>query len=139
MTPTFIPGLELSRLFYQQIIRPILAEFIPALPHSAALIGDGSEVLGFDTEMSTDHDWGPRVMLFLAEEDYTLYKSHLEELLRRKLPATFHGYHTYFASPKQPAPNAQEMKETGDDILHHRVQILTFATTSTNPLPRRTG
>jgi hypothetical protein len=125
MTPTFIPGLELSRLFFQQIIRPILAESVPALPHSAALIGDGSEVLGFDTEMSTDHDWGPRIMLFLTEADYTLYKSHLEELLRQKLPATFHGYHTYFASPEQPAPNAQKMEETGDDILHHRVQILT--------------
>ena len=45
------------------------AEF-PGLRHSAALIGAGSEVLGFDTPMSSDHHWGPRAILFLAEDDY---------------------------------------------------------------------
>lgn len=51
----FIPGLELSRRFYWEAVRPVLDDAYPNLSHSAALIGHGSEVLGFDTPMSADH------------------------------------------------------------------------------------
>ncbi|QSB17159.1 DUF4037 domain-containing protein [Natronosporangium hydrolyticum] len=34
-------------------------------PHAAALLGEGSEVLGYDDKVSTDHDFGPRVQIFL--------------------------------------------------------------------------
>jgi hypothetical protein len=67
--PPFIPGLELSRLFYQEVVKPILDDNFSGLRYASALIGTGSEVLGFDTEMSTDHHWGPRLQLFLGEED----------------------------------------------------------------------
>ena len=40
-----------------------------ALPYAAALVGGGSQVLGYDTPMSTDHDWGPAVTLFLPEDE----------------------------------------------------------------------
>jgi hypothetical protein len=66
----FIPGLELGRLFYLEAVKPVLDDFSQNLQHSAALIGSGSEILEFDTEMSTDHHWGPRVMLFLKEDDH---------------------------------------------------------------------
>ena len=59
--PPFVPGLQLARSFYTELVRPALD-----VPHAAALIGPGSEILGFDTERSTDHHWGPRVLLFLA-------------------------------------------------------------------------
>ena len=54
----FISGLELSGLFYFEAVKPILNTHFPSLHHGAARIGPGSEVLGFDTEMSMDHDWG---------------------------------------------------------------------------------
>jgi len=66
----FIPGLELSRLFFFEAVKPVLDAEFPRLRYSAALVGAGSEVLGFDTEMSADHHWGPRVDLFVGEEDY---------------------------------------------------------------------
>lgn len=58
---TFIPGLELAQAFYQEV----LAAIIGPIPHAAALLGEGSEVLGFDTARSTDHAWGPRAQLFV--------------------------------------------------------------------------
>ena len=61
------------------------------IPHSAALLGRGSEVLGFDDEMSTDHDWKPRVLLFLREEDRARHGDAVSDALRRELPPSFRG------------------------------------------------
>ena len=66
----FLPGLKLNELFYTEAVAPILQREFPAVPMAAARIGSGSELLGFDTEMSTDHDWGPRFQLFLRAEDW---------------------------------------------------------------------
>ena len=85
----FVPGLELSRQYYDGFVRPILDARFPGLPHSAALLGRGSEVLGFDDEMSTDHDCKPRVLLFLREEDQARLGADVDDTLRRELPSTF--------------------------------------------------
>jgi hypothetical protein len=52
--PPFLPGLELARLFYAELVRLILDAEYPCLAHSAGLVGPGSEVLGHDTEMSSE-------------------------------------------------------------------------------------
>jgi hypothetical protein len=92
METTFIPGLELGKQFYWEVVRPILDARYPDVPHSAALLGDGSEVLGFDTALSTDHDWGPRVMLFLNEMDHSNLSEMLEPVIWNHLPDSFRGY-----------------------------------------------
>lgn len=69
----FIPGLELSKSFYKEAVKPILETQFSGLRYSAASIGYGSDVLGFDTPVSTDHEWGPRLLLFLSEEDFELF------------------------------------------------------------------
>jgi hypothetical protein len=94
--PEFIKGLELCGLFYSEIVSPMLTTDFPGLKYSAALIGPGSEVLGFDTETSSDHDWGPRIQLFLNEEDSAHFREALDEAIRRKLPREFRGYSTEF-------------------------------------------
>ncbi|MFJ9778134.1 DUF4037 domain-containing protein [Amycolatopsis sp. NPDC101161] len=59
---TSLSGIDLSRRFYADAVAPVVGG-----PHTAALVGPGSEVLGFDTARSTDHDWTARVFLFLPE------------------------------------------------------------------------
>ena len=86
MTTNFIPGLKLSNLFFSEIIKPILDLNFPDIQYSAALIGAGSEVLGFDTEMSRDHDWGPRVKLFFNEDDFVDNAKAVEALIKANLP-----------------------------------------------------
>lgn len=89
----FIPGIELSRRFYKEAVRPLLP---PDWPHAAALIGEGSEVLGFDTPMSMDHDWGPRVKIFIGPEVPTFEVDSVVAELSRDLPDTFLGFPTRF-------------------------------------------
>lgn len=93
----FVSGLELSRRFYQEAVQPILDASFPGLPHSAALLGRGSEVLGFDDEMSEDHDWKPRVLLFLREEHRAHHGEAIGGALRRGVPPSFRGHQTDYA------------------------------------------
>ena len=95
VTRPFLPGLELAGLFYAEVVAPILA----GVTHSAALIGWGSEVQGFDTERSTDHAWGPRLQIFLSGNDLRSDGPTLDTLLDRKLPAEFRGYPVRFSFP----------------------------------------
>jgi Domain of unknown function (DUF4037) len=91
----FIPGLELARSFYAEIVGPLLAAEVPDLRYSAALIGWGSEVLGFDSARSTDHNWGPRLQIFLPGETEDR-SAEVRELIDAGLPAEFRGYPTVF-------------------------------------------
>ncbi|MGB8510666.1 MAG: DUF4037 domain-containing protein [Pyrinomonadaceae bacterium] len=123
--PDFIRGLELSRLFFDEAIKPILAAAFPGLRYSAALIGTGSEVLGFDTEMSADHGWGPRVDLFFTEEDDARLRTPVDDALRQSLPHSFRGHPTSFTAPDPEDNGTQhaEMKNSGP--VNHRVDIYT--------------
>lgn len=96
MHADFMPGAELSRRLYHDAVRPLLSRHFPGLVHTAALIGAGSEVLGFDTRRSTDHDWGPRLQLFLAADELAEYGARIDDLLSERLPTTIAGYPTSF-------------------------------------------
>jgi hypothetical protein len=93
----FVPGLELARGFYGDAVRPILDAHFARVPHSAALIGYGSEVLGYDTPQSMDHYWGPRVRVFLAEGDLAEYGDRMRRVLSEQLPTSYRGFPTNFA------------------------------------------
>jgi len=93
---TFLPGLELSRRFHDEVVAPVLRVRFPGLRYAAARMDTGSELLGFDTPRSQDHDWGPRVQLFLDRGDPELTRSVLA-VLAAELPATFLGHPTRFA------------------------------------------
>jgi hypothetical protein len=73
---------------------------LPSTPRAAALFGYGSDVLGFDTERSTDHGWGPRVLVFLAD-DADLSRERwraLASAIDERLPETYGGFATRFVA-----------------------------------------
>jgi hypothetical protein len=120
----FIRGLDLSQLLYEEAVRPLLATHFPDLCYSAALLGSGSEVLGFDTPQSMDHSWGPRLMLFLSEADYPTHDKPIDQMLRRELPAAIQGVPTNLAVVRGDPPVAADDDGT---LPNHRVQIFTVA------------
>lgn len=121
--PKFIPGLKLSKLFYEAEVKPILDRAFPRLRHSAALIGWGSEVLGFDTQISRDHHWGPRLLLFLSEKDYLKLKDQVSEVLSAQLPYEFMGYSTNYSKP-EPNGVRHPLRVTSGPV-NHMINIYT--------------
>lgn len=121
----FIPGLELSRAFYHEAVRPILDMYFPGLVHGAALIGPGSEVLGFDDETSTDHCWGPRLQLFLHEADHASHAHTIHQALAQHLPPEFHGYSTHFSLPDPHEPGTWMRQPAHGGPVNHRVEVRT--------------
>lgn len=90
----FVPGLALCRGFHDEVVAPLLARRLPRLRHAAGLLDGGSELLGLDTPRSTDHDWGPRCQLFVADRGEI---GPVRDVLDAELPAEFLGWPTRFA------------------------------------------
>jgi hypothetical protein len=119
----FIKGLELSALFYWEAVRPILDEHYPGLAHSAARLDFGSDVLGFDTPQSMDHDWGPKLTLLLSTEDERRLGDAIDETLGRLLPREIHGYPTSYSHHQD--GTAVMAAEEGGPVCH-QVSIRTL-------------
>ena len=121
--PDFIAGLELGRRFYAEAVRPLLDIYFAEMPHAAGLIGNGSEVLGFDTAMSTDHDWGPTVILFVREADAPL-KQPSHTMLSQRLPALFYGYPVHQQQYAADVPTTSMVIKT-EPPFNYRVFVTT--------------
>ncbi len=74
---------RIIRAFYEDVVAPIVGE----VEHCAALLGEGSQILGFDTERSQDHGWGLQVQLFVHADEV----AGLEASIEQKLPIEFKG------------------------------------------------
>jgi hypothetical protein len=92
--PEFVPGVVLNREFYIEVVGPLLG----ARTHSSGLLGWGSDVLGFDTERSTDHGWGPRLTVFVAPEDVETVRADMDE----HLPEVFRDWPVRFGWDAEP-------------------------------------
>ena len=120
---TFIPGNELSRRYWHEVVAPILDDLLPGVPRAAAAIGNGSDVLGFDTERSTDHGWGPRVTVFLPD-DFPLApteRAALRDAIDLQLPNEFLGHATRFAFPSDGPPTHQVRLTTVSEWFTRRL------------------
>jgi hypothetical protein len=117
-------GIGLSQRFYENHVAPLLREHFFDMPHAACRIGWGSEVLGYDTELSADHDYGPSVQILLAEESFP---STAQALMRRfddDLPGTFEGWAVRFSRNVRPPKTNPDLGLLGSD---HGVELYTLS------------
>ena len=87
-------GLELAENYYKEYGAPMLHEQFAAVESLIAvgLVGSGSECLGYDDAVSTDHDFEPGFCLFLpGEEIIDRRTAFLLERAYAKLPQEYGG------------------------------------------------
>jgi len=118
----FIPGLDLSEAFYKEAVKPILDKHLPDLVYSAARLGTGSDVLGFDTSQSMDHDWGPKLLLFLDKADFESLHEKMDKLLQDNLPYEIRGFPTNFTHTED---GSLLMALIDSGPVNHAVKIIT--------------
>lgn len=119
----FIPGLTLNEGFFDEVVHPLLMKNYPHLKFSSALIGYGSDVLGLDTPISMDHNWGPRLLLFLNESDYNNYADDIKRFFQYNLPFEYKGFPTNFTDPSY--DSTQRMEKITKYPINHLIEVTT--------------
>ncbi len=109
--PDFLSGIELARAYYEEVVEPLIGD----VPHAAGRLGWGSDVLGFDTERSTDHGWGPHLHVFVDGED----AEPVRALVAGGLPETFRGWPTHFGWDETPVQHWVEVRTLGEWLVGH--------------------
>jgi len=121
----FIKGLDLCRGFFFEAAKPVLDMHFPSLTYSAGLIGYGSDVLGYDDEVSRDHMWGPRFYLFLDPADLSR-KDEISDALSRELPYEYKGYSVNFTLPDPDDNGVQHPQFISSGRVNPLIFIQTF-------------
>ena len=86
-------GLELSEKYYEAYGQSMIENGFPEIAEqtAAGLVGYGSECLGFDDEISRDHDYGPSFCIWLPQEIYAKYGAKMQAAYDA-LPKEFLGF-----------------------------------------------
>ena len=87
-----LTGMEICKKFYEEYGKQMIHEKFPQYENQMAvgLVGEGSEVFGFDDDFSRDHDFGPGFCIWLPKELYKAMGDKVQEEYD-KLPQTFMG------------------------------------------------
>ncbi len=93
-------GIDISRAFYLEYGKPMFEELFPDAYDRIAvgLAGEGSECLGFDDDISKDHDFDAGFCLWITAEDEQKFGFRLERAYA-KLPKEFMGLRRGLLSP----------------------------------------
>ena len=114
-------GLELARKYYLEYGAQMISESFPELESVIAvgLVGSGSECLGYDDDISEDHDFEPGFCIFIPDENVIDFKTEFRlERAYAKLPKEFMGY---TKSPISPVGEKRHGVIRISDFLMRRV------------------
>lgn len=86
--------IDVSREFFDEIVKPILMKHFPAETAVTAfgVFGYGSEALRLDDELSRDHHWGLRIDALMPEGIFETRREVIMETLGRNLPDSYQGH-----------------------------------------------
>ncbi len=112
-------GISLAHGYYQDVVRPLLRTRWPRLPHAAARLGSGSDVLGLDDETSRDHDWGLRLTLLVGGD----LVDDVTSLLEAHLPDSYAGLPTRVATSQDPTVRQRTEVATAEAFVAARLGL----------------
>ncbi len=104
-------GVEITQTFFERAVRPIVEDVIPGVGYLAGRLGSGSDVLGFDDAVSTDHDFGCRLTVLVDDQHESLV-ADVDEALSERLPDEVDGWPVRFPA-------------SWDDRTAHKVDLHT--------------
>ena len=85
---------DVSHRFFDDIVKPILAEHFPDELAVAAIgvFGHGSEALRMDDAYSSDHHWGLRIDALFPHEVFVARGAEMREQVSALLPPSYEGH-----------------------------------------------
>ena len=106
-----IQGAELGESLFFELGLRFLSEHYPEYVEriAAGVLGQGSEAMGFDDELSRDHSWEPRFNLIMTQDDYAKAGEEIESKLRASLPSSYRGFKIYLPKGDIGATQVQGM------------------------------
>ena len=130
-------ALELSKAFFKEFGLPAIKQHYPGMVRrvSAGYLGQGSEIFCADDELSRDHGWGPRFILFLSQHDHKKLGRKIEQKLNGLRPAVFRGvdfakhrtqpiqvttiddFYSYLTGAARPPKSTREWTEAVEESL----------------------
>lgn len=84
----FRQAAEVANGFHAEVIAPLVGD----VDYAAGLLGWGSDVLGYDTARSTDHGWGPRLVVLVDAGEVERVRKAVDD----GLPDEYAGYPVRF-------------------------------------------
>jgi len=112
-------GVGLAHSYYAEVVAPLLRSRWPGLPHAAARLGSGSDVLGLDDRVSRDHDWGLRLTLLVERGQVEA----IDAFLQQELPENYQGWPTRFSTTWKPELGHQVDVATAEDFAASRLGV----------------
>lgn len=86
--------IDISRTFFEEVVKPILLAHHPQETEQIAfgVFGYGSEALRLDDQYSRDHHWGLRIDALMPDDVFEQRREAIAETLRDNLPESFQGH-----------------------------------------------
>jgi hypothetical protein len=86
--------IDVSRAFFEEVVKPILLEHFPEETAVTAfgIFGYGSEALRLDDEYSRDHHWGLRIDALMPQVVFETRREEIMETLSANLPESYQGH-----------------------------------------------